>query len=115
MALTYPFKSALAHATDTWSVAYSVPTGKKSLVIECDVCNTSATAITFNLAIAQGVGDTPDYYILKDIPIPQASTLTAISGQKIVLEEASINTRLIVKNDTGNTSDVIISIIEGVD
>lgn len=115
MALTYPFKSALNHATDAWSVAYSVPTGKKSMLIECDVCNTSGTAITFSLAVAQGVGDTPDYYILKDVPIPDASTLTAISGQKIVLEESSVNTRLIIKNDTGHTSDVIMSLMEGVD
>jgi len=46
------FNSALGHITDAWSVVYTVPTGKKSILLECDICNTSATAIFFSIAIA---------------------------------------------------------------
>lgn len=115
MAIT-TFEPAYGHVTSAWGVAYSVPAGKKALLIECDVCNTCGNAILISLAICQGVGDTPDYYLVKDAPIPAGSTQTIISGQKIVLKEAGVNTRIILKTDApANTADVIISVLEGVD
>jgi hypothetical protein len=108
------FKSAPKNVTDTWSVAYTVPTGKKSVILECDVCNTSVGACFFSIALSQGVGDTPDFYLVKDSPLPLGSTVTVITGQKIVLEEAGVNTRIIMKTDTGNTIDALISLMEDI-
>jgi len=108
------FKSALGHMTDAWSVVYTVPTTKKSIILECDIANTSGTAIFFSIAIAQGVGDTPDYYLVKDSPLPSGSTVSIIAGQKIALEESSVNTRIIVKADTGHTADIVMSLLEDV-
>jgi hypothetical protein len=108
------FNSALGHITDTWSVVYTVPTGKKSILLECDICNTSATAIFFSIAIAQGVGDTPDYYLAKDNPLPAGATVPIIQGQKIILKEDSVNTRIIMKVSSTNTADAIVSILEDV-
>lgn len=113
------FKGTRIHVTNAWGLGYSVPAGKKSLILEIDVCNT-VTAPQAPIQVSIGVTEsnvtlTPNYILVNETPIPGGSTVSVVLGQKIVLEEAGIYTKLVFKTSvSGQTADVFISVMEDV-
>lgn len=112
------FKSARIHVTDAWAYGYAVPAGKKSLILEVDVCNTVAPQAPIQLSIGvceSNVTLTPSYILVNETVIPGGTTVSVILGQKIVLEESGIYTKLVFKTSVaGQTADAFISVMEDV-
>lgn len=102
------FKNELKNNIGGGAVAvYTAPAEQKSIVIELDICNTSAGSSTVEAYIASGG---QNYYVVKNAPVPVGGSLQVISGQKIVLEAGDT---LYVDAITG-TVDAICSILEDV-
>ena len=70
-------------------------------------------ANTFKLKTKANVGitrpSTDDVKVLKNVPIPQGSSLEFMSGNKVVLEAADT---LTVNSDTNNSIDASLTIME---
>lgn len=113
------FKAARIHVTDSWGYGYAVPAGKKSLILEIDVCNT-VTLPQAPIQLSIGVCESnltlnPNYLLVNETVIPAGTTVSVILGQKIVLEEAGTYTKLVFKTSVaGQTADAHISIMEDV-
>lgn len=103
------FKNALAKDVGTTAVSvYSAPSGKKSIAIELDVCNTTSSGVTVDAYITSGG---VNYYIVKTTPVPVGGSLQVISGQKIVLSDGDT---LKVVSNTAASLDVVTAILEDV-
>jgi hypothetical protein len=103
------FKNALAKDVGTTAVSvYTAPSGKKSIAIELDVCNTTASGVTVDAYITSGG---VNYYIVKTTPVPVGGSLQIIAGQKIVLSDGDI---LKVISNTAASIDVVSAILEDV-
>ena len=70
-------------------------------------------ANTFKLKTKANVGitrpSTDDVKVLKNVPIPQGSSLEFMAGNKVVLETADT---LTVNSDTNNSIDASLTIME---
>jgi|TARA_B100001057_G_scaffold480166_1_gene552698 hypothetical protein len=103
------FKNGLAKDVGTSAVTiYTTPSLKQSIVIECDVCNTTSATITTDVFIDSGG---QEYYIVKNAPVPTGGTLQVISNQKIILEANEV---LKAKSNAAASIDVIASVLEDV-
>jgi hypothetical protein len=103
------FKNALAKDVGTTAVSvYTAPSGKKSIAIELDVCNTTNSGVSVDSYITSGG---VNYYIVKNTPVPVGGSLQIIAGQKIVLSDGDI---LKVISNTAASIDVVSAILEDV-
>ena len=80
---------------------YTVPSATTSVMIGCNLSNTSAAQITVDVQAA-GI------YIVKGAPIPAGSALSVLDG-KIILETTDT---VVVTSDTATSADVIVSVLE---
>ena len=102
------FKKAQKTAVTSNIVVYTAPAGQDSIILELDVSNTTASAITATVKIFDA--DTSTHaHVVKNAPIPSGGTLQIISGQKIIVE-AGDN----VNVEASGACDVICSILENV-
>lgn len=103
------FKNALSKDVGTSAVTvYSAPSGKKSICIELDVCNTTSSGVACDAYITSGG---TDYYIVKNTPVPVGGSLQIIAGQKIVLSDGDA---LKVISNTASSLDIVSAILEDV-
>lgn len=88
---------------------YTPPSTKKSIIIEVDIANTSAsTGITVDVYITRSA---VNYYIGRNLPIPVGGSLQVVSGQKIVLLATDT---LTIVSSVASSVDAIVSILEDV-
>ena len=83
------------------TTTYTVPSATTSVMIGCNLANTSASQVKVDVQVA-GV------YLAKDIPIPAGSALSVLDG-KIILETTDT---VVVTSDTASSCDVIVSVLE---
>lgn len=83
------------------TTTYTVPSSTTSVMIGCNLANTSASQVKVDVQVA-GV------YLAKDIPIPAGSALSVLDG-KIILETTDT---VVVTSDTASSCDVIVSVLE---
>ena len=86
---------------------YTAPMSVTTTIIGVTLANVSGTGINVTVGIARSVAD--DVSILKNVPIPQGSSLEFMSGNKLVLEQADSIT---AKSDVLNSLDVSITLLE---
>ena len=86
---------------------YTAPTATTSTVIGITLANVSGSGINVTVGIARSVGD--NVSILKNVPIPQGSTLEVMQGNKIVLEDSD---SLTAKSDVNASLDVAVTLLE---
>ena len=87
---------------------YTVPASTTTVIIGVTAANVSGQGINVGIGISRGAnGD--DISILKNVPIPQGSSLEVMQGNKIVVEAADTVT---AKSDVNNTLDVALTIME---
>lgn len=95
-------------ATDTAIGAYSVSSGVSVTVIGLSVANTSSTAGTVDVYVANGV--TNISYIVKGAPLPVAGTLVAAGGDQKIVLQAGDYINVVVRG--GATGDALMSVLE---
>jgi hypothetical protein len=88
---------------------YTAPTSTTSTIIGITLANVSGSGINVTVGIARSVGVGDNVSILKNVPIPQGSTLEVMQGNKIVLEDSD---SLTAKSDVNDSLDCAITILE---
>ena len=88
--------------------SYTVGSSTQTTIIGLAVANRISSQILVDVML--NVGTTSNTYLIKDAPVPSGGTIVVVGGdQKVVLET---NDRILVKSDTANSADVIMSILE---
>ena len=107
MANTFKLKSKNNIGVSTVGI-YTVPGETTTVIIGVTAANVSGQSINVGIGISRGSnGD--DINILKNVPIPQGSSLQIMQGNKIVVESADTVT---AKSDVNGTLDVALTIME---
>jgi len=86
---------------------YTVPVSTTTTILGITLANVSGSGINVTVGIARTVAD--DVSIIRNVPIPQGSSLEFMQGNKVVLEPDDAVT---VKSDVLNSLDVSLSILE---
>jgi len=86
---------------------YTAPMSTTTTIIGVTLANVSGTGINVTVGIARSVAD--DVSILRNVPIPQGSSLEFMNGNKLVLEQADSIT---AKSDVLNSLDISITLLE---
>jgi hypothetical protein len=96
------FKNYTSASVGTSPVTtYTVPASTTSVMIGCNLSNTSSAQITVDVQAA-GI------YIVKGAPIPAGSALSVLDG-KIILETTDT---VVVTSSAATSADVIVSVLE---
>ena len=106
MANTFKLKTK-ANVGVTTSNVYAVPTSTTTVVIGVTLANTSGQGINVGVGINRSSSD--DISVLKNVPIPQGSSLEFMQGNKVVLEATDT---LTAESDVNNSLDVALTIME---
>ena len=106
MAKTFKLKTKANVGTATSDV-YVVPSATTTVVIGVTLANTSGQGINVGVGINRGSSD--DISVLKNVPIPQGSSLEFMQGNKVVLETTDT---LVAESDVNNSLDVALTIME---
>lgn len=102
------FKGVQSVGVTTVTTVYTAPVSKDSIILELDIANTTASAVTASAEVLDSSAST-DAYIVKDAPIPSGSSLQVISGQKVILETGDS-----IRVTASGACDVVCSILEDV-
>tara|TARA_B100000085_G_C18474371_1_gene484507 strand:- start:56 stop:391 length:336 start_codon:yes stop_codon:yes gene_type:complete len=107
------FQNSIASGVGTSRTdLYTAPsaTGKRSMIISLELANVHSSAITVDVEIYDN--SATSYVVIgNNLNIPANSTLSFISGQKIVLAESD---KLAVTSNTASSLNVIASILEDI-
>ena len=106
MANTFKLKTKASVGVTTTGV-YVVPASTTTVVIGITASNVSGNNINVGIGITRA--STADVHLMKNIPIPQGSSLEFMQGNKIVLETTDT---LTAKSDVANSLDVALTIME---
>ena len=106
MANTFKLKTK-ANVGVTTSNVYAVPTSTTTVVIGVTLANSSGQGINVGIGITRA--STDDISVLKNVPIPQGSSLEFMQGNKVVLEATDT---LTAESDVNNSLDVALTIME---
>ena len=106
MANTFKLKTKANVGISTQNV-YVVPSATTTVVIGITLANVSGAGCLVGVGITRPSAD--DVKVLKNVPIPQGSSLEVMQGNKIVLETTDTFT---AKSDVNNSLDVALTIME---
>jgi len=99
-------KANVGVTTENVYVVPSTP-NTTTTVIGITLCNTSGSGINVGVGVTRVTED--DIKILKNVPIPQGSSLEFMQGNKVVLEATDT---LTVNSDTNSSLDIALTILE---
>ena len=106
MANTFKLKTKANVGITTQNV-YVVPSATTTVVIGITLANVSGSGVIVGVGITRPSSD--DVKVLKNVPIPQGSSLEFMSGNKVVLEASDT---LSVDSDSNNSVDATLTIME---
>ena len=106
MANSFKLKTKANVGVTTQNV-YVVPSATTTTVIGITLANISGSGIIVGVVITRTAAD--NIKLLKNVPIPQGSSLEFMQGNKVVLEASDT---LTVNSDTNNSLDVALTIME---
>tara|TARA_R100000742_G_C4241188_1_gene60872 strand:+ start:56 stop:388 length:333 start_codon:yes stop_codon:yes gene_type:complete len=108
MANTFKLKTKANVGTATSNV-YVVPNSPSTttVVIGITVANTTGSGVNVGLGITRS--STDDINLMKNVPIPQGSSLEFMQGNKVVLEATDTITAV---SDVNNSVDIALTIME---
>ena len=106
MANTFKLKTK-ANVGVTTTAVYVVPSATTTVVIGVTLAKTSGQGINVGVGINRGSQD--DISVLKNVPIPQGSSLEFMQGNKVVLETTDT---FVAESDVNNSLDVALTIME---
>tara|TARA_R100000005_G_C4833288_1_gene108544 strand:- start:73 stop:399 length:327 start_codon:yes stop_codon:yes gene_type:complete len=106
MANTFKLKTKASVGVTSENI-YVVPASTTTTIIGITLANTSGSSINVGVGITRTSED--DVHLLKNVPIPQGSSLEVMQGNKIVLETTDTFT---AKSDVSGSLDVSLTILE---
>ena len=106
MANTFKLKTKANVGTTTADV-YVVPSSTTCVVIGVTLSITAGSGINVGIGITRS--STDDVNLMKNVPIPQGSSLEFMQGNKVVLEATDTFT---AESDVNSTLDVALTIME---
>lgn len=106
MANNFKLKTKASVGVTTVGI-YTVPSATTTTVIGITLANVSGSGINVGVGITRATAD--NVSILKNVPIPQGSSLEFMGGNKLVLEATDT---LTVKSDVEGSLDVALTIME---
>ena len=107
MANTFKLKTKASVGVSTVGIYTATSPVTATVVIGITLANTSGSGINVGIGVTRDTAD--DVSILKNVPIPQGSSLEVMQGNKLVLEE---NDTITAKSDVNNSLDVSITVME---
>ena len=105
-------------AADTDEPLYTVPSSTTAIVVGFHVCNILTNTIKITVTISSdtgsnnsafGGGANKDAFLVRNVPIPEGSTIELLSGNKIFLEDSDI---IKIQSDTVEGYNCILSFVE---
>ena len=105
-------------AANTDEPLYTVPSSTTAIVVGFHVCNILTNTIKITVTISSdtgsnasgfGGGANKDAFLVKNVPIPEGSTIELLSGNKIFLEDSDI---IKIQSDTVEGYNCILSFVE---
>ena len=106
MANNFKLKTKASVGVTTVGI-YTVPVSTTTTILGITLANVSGSGINVTVGIARTLAD--DVSLIRNVPIPQGSSLEFMQGNKIILEtDDEVN----VKSDVLNSLDVSLSILE---
>ena len=105
-------------AADTDEPLYTVPSSTTAIVVGFHVCNILTNTIKITVTISSdtgsnssafGGGTNKDAFLVKNVPIPEGSTIELLSGNKIFLEDTDI---IKIQSDTAASFNCVFSFVE---
>ena len=106
MANTFKLKTKANVGITTQNV-YVVPSATTTVVIGITLANVSGSGAIVGVGITRPSAD--DVKVLKNVPIPQGSSLEFMQGNKVVLETTDT---FVAESDVNNSLDVALTIME---
>ena len=106
MANTFKLKTKANVGVSTSNV-YVVPSATTTVVIGVTLANTSGSSINVGVGVTRA--STDDVKLMKNVPIPQGSSLEFMQGNKIVLETTDTIT---AESNVNNSVDLALTIME---
>ena len=106
MANTFKLKTKANVGISTENI-YVVPSATTTVVIGISLANISGSGAVVGVGITRPAAD--DVKVLKNVAIPQGSTLEFMGGNKVVLETADTLTE---NSSTNNSIDAALTIME---
>ncbi len=106
MSNNFKLKTKASVGVTTTNV-YVVPGSTTTTVIGLTLANVSGSGINVGVGITRTSAD--NVSILKNVPIPQGSSLEVMQGNKIVLEATDT---LTVNSDVNGSLDIAVTIME---
>ena len=107
MANTFKLKTKASVGVSTVGIYTATSPVTATVVIGITLANTSGNGINVGIGVTRDTAD--DVSILKNVPIPQGSSLEVMQGNKLVLEQ---NDTITAKSDVNNSLDVSITVME---
>lgn len=105
-------------AADTDEPLYTVPSSTTAIVVGFHVCNILTNTIKITVTISSdtgsnasgfGGGTNKDAFLVKNVPIPEGSTIELLSGNKIFLQTTDI---VKIQSDTAASFNCVFSFVE---
>ena len=106
MANTFKLKTKANVGVTTVGI-YTAPAETTTVVIGITLANVSGSGVIVGVGITRPSSD--DVKVLKNVPIPQGSSLEFMAGNKVVLETADT---LTVDSDSNKSVDATLTIME---
>lgn len=97
------------NVSNTFSVVggFTVNAATQVTIIGLTVANKVSSQILIDVTLDTGSSNT---HLIKEAPVPSGGAIVIVGGdQKVVMEPSD---RLLVKSDTANSADVIMSVLE---
>lgn len=103
------FQNAIATGVGTTeAVVFTCPSNEKSIMIGCNVANTTGAILPISLVLRQGDNDV---YIVKNLRVGNGESVELMKGNKLVLQNGD---QILAITADDNAFDVVASILVGV-
>ena len=105
-------------SADTDRNLYTVPSAKTAIIVGFHVCNILTNTIKITVTISSDTGSNAsgfggatnkDAFLVKNVPVPEGSTIELLSGNKIFLNTTDI---IKIQSDTAASFNCVLSFVE---
>ena len=107
MANTFKLKTKASVGVTTVGIYTAASPVTATVIIGVTLANVSGSSINVGVGITRPSAD--NVSLMKDVPLPQGSSIEFMQGNKIVLEQSDTITAI---SDVNNSLDVALTIME---